>query len=123
MLQALEQASVAKGRRLTMFTPALLRQALRQAGQVVRRREIDEVLAYVISDRRYSDLDQLWLVLLCNNTVAQLRCGPTVSAEHQDGEEEFFLWTDIYTRKMYDLMPNSEHRKVQDCEAWRQIAR
>ena len=90
---------------------------------MVRRREINEVLAYVISDRRYSDLDQLWLVLLCNNTVAQLRCSPPASAQHEDSEGDFFIWKDVHTRKMYDLMPNSEHRKVQDCDAWRQIAR
>ncbi len=88
-VQALRQAATANGKRLTTFSPAVLRKALRQAGNVVAPCGVPEVLQYVISDRNYEDLDKLHLVLLCDGSVQQLRYGPPPSG-NQPKEKQFF---------------------------------
>ncbi|DBB04152.1 TPA: hypothetical protein ACH3X1_013198 [Trebouxia sp. C0004] len=63
----------------TFFSPAVLRKALRQAGNVVAPCDVPEVLQYVISDRQYAGFDKLHLVLLYDGSVRQLRYGPAPS--------------------------------------------
>ncbi len=108
---------------LKTFSPALLRKALRQAGNVVAPHDIAEVLHYVISDHQYGDLDKLHLVLLRDGSVQQLRYGPAPNAPDQPKEKQYFIWQATRTRELYDLMPASQHEQVEDAPAWRQIAK
>ena len=110
------------GKRLSIFSPAILRQALRQAGNVVAPHDVPEVLHYVIRDSQYADLDKLHLVLLCDGSVQQLRYG-TAAGGTQPKEKQFFMWRNSRSKELYDLMPASAHEQVQDSPSWRQIAK
>ena len=97
---------------------------MRQAGNVVKPDEIEAVLQYVIKDKQYADLDKLYLVLLPDGTVQQLHTSPESAAEkHQNTRKQFFMWREEQALKLYNLMQNSEHHKVQNCGGWRDIAR
>lgn len=128
--QAVHQAAAAtgavdatRGICLKTFSPAVLRNALRQAGNVVAPHDIAEVLHYVISDHQYADLDKLHLILLRDGSVQQLRYGPASNGPNQPKEKQYFIWQATRTRELYDLMPASQHEQVEDAPAWRQIAR
>lgn len=73
-LQALQEAAAASNRHLSIFSPAVLRQALRQAGNILKPEEVEHVLEYTVKDQDYPDLDQLYVVLLRDGSVQQLRC-------------------------------------------------
>lgn len=60
-MQAVEYAASKRGHPVTTFSPAVLRQALRQAGNILKPDEVDTVL-YAVKDRQLADLDQLYLV-------------------------------------------------------------
>ena len=122
-LQALEKAADISGHALTVFSPATLRKALRQAGNVVKPEEIEAVLLYVIKDEQIRDLDKLYLVLLLDGTVTQLVFHPELPTRGHYEEVQYFMYTEEASLKMYTLMQYSEHRKVKDCEAWREMAR
>jgi len=113
----------AKGRPLTVFSPALLRKALREAGNIVKPVEIAEVLLYAIKDGQAADLDRLHLILLRNGTVQQLLVGPQPSGQNGLREKKFFMCQNNKAKELYDLMPNSTHAQVEVSEGWRQIAK
>ncbi len=150
--QAVHQAAAAIFIYLKTFSPAALRRALRQAGNVVAPHDIAEVLQYVISDHQYADLDKLHLILLQDGSVQQLRYGPgpgptaptapttpsaptapfaptaptapsAPTAPTAPKEKQYFMWQASRARELYDLMPASQHEQVEDAPAWRQIAK
>ena len=104
---------------LTEFTPATLRHALRGAGNIVRPKEVEEVLQYVISDRDYSGLNGLYLILLTNNSVQKLAwhgCSPG------SFRQRFFLAGDGDSQSIYALMSASTDHQVKPSQAWRTLS-
>ena len=121
-MQALRMAASTARRPLTTFSPAALRKALQQAGNIVEAGEVDEVLSYVLQDRQYPELDQLHLVLLLDGSVQQLRCGLTSIAQRQTVKKHFIMWADSRSEVLYKLMQGSQDRMVKDSPGWRRIA-
>ncbi len=138
--QAVHQAAAANSIYLKTFSPAALRKALRQAGNVVAPHDIAEVLQYVISNHQYADLDKLHLVLLRDGSVQQLRYGPgpapiaptaaiaatapsAPTPPSQPKEKQYFTWQASRAKELYDLMPASQHEQVEDTPAWPHIAK
>lgn len=122
-MQALEKAAGISGHPLPIFSPKKLREALRQAGNVVKPEEIEAVLLYVIKDKQFSELDKLYLALLLDGTVQQLQFDPQPHAKHQQTGKQFFVHGGENSLELYGLMQNSDHKKVQDSQGWREIAR
>lgn len=121
LLQAVRQAATANGRPMTIFTPAVLRAALRQAGNVVKPEEVSEVLLYAVQDKQVADLDKLHLILLRDGSVQQLRYGPAGPAHAK--EKRYFMWRTTKYMGLYNLMQDSQHLQVQKSAAWQHIAR
>ena len=119
----MQAAAAADGQTLTLLTPAVLRQALRQAGKVVNPADIEEVLMYVINEGEIADLDKLYLVLLRDGSVQQLHHGVLSSAQLDEGQQFFVPGNSTASEKMYSLMENSKHQQVKESPAWRKIAR
>ena len=123
LLQAVRQAATANGKPMTTFTPAVLRAALRQAGNVVKPEEVSEVLLYAIRDQRVADLDKLHLILLRDGSVQQLRYGPAPTGQAHAKEKRYFMWRTNKFRGLYQLMQDNEHERVEMSPAWRDIAK
>lgn len=121
-MQAVQHALKAREHPVKTFSPAVLRQALKQAGNILKPDEVNAVLAYVVGDRRYAELDQLYLVLTCDNLVHQLRCRPNPPVQQSSTQPQLVLWRDEQSRRLYNLMADSEHLQVVDSHGWRQIA-
>lgn len=121
-MQALRTAASTARQPLTTLSPAALRKALRQAGNIVKADEVAEVLSYISKDREYSELDQLHLVLLLDGSVQQLRCGLPTGAQRQSVKEDFIMWADPGTKALYQLMQGSQDRLVKDSPGWRRMA-
>ena len=117
--QALQRAASEDRHPLTLFSPAVFRQALRRAGNVVQPEEIEELLMYAIRDlSSYADLNELYLVLLRDGSVCQICYDP-------DGckEQHYFTYNSDQTEDLLCLMLNNEHRQVLDSHGWREIAK
>ena len=121
-LQAVQDAAVVRGLSIKQFSPAVVRRALRQAGNILEADEVEEVLTYIIKDRQYSELDQLYVVLLRDASVQQLRCNLSPGTQQPPVQKQFFMWGDDESQALYNLMEGSGHQQVVDCTAWRQIA-
>ena len=122
-MQAVEYAASKRGRPVTTFSPAVLRQALRRAGNILKPAEVDAVLHYAVKDKQLADLDQLYLILTLDGRLKQLRCSPNpFSAQQQPIQKQFFMWHDPLSIDLYHLLDNS-HQKVAESQAWRSIAR
>ena len=122
-MQAAEYAASKRGHPVTTFSPAVLRQALRRAGNILQPDEVDTVLLYAVKDRQLGDLDQLYLVLTRDGRLEQLRCSPNpLSAQQQPIQTQFFTWRDPFSKDLYNLMDTS-HQKVAGSQGWRSIAR
>lgn len=104
---------------LTIFTPSTLRHALRAAGNIVKPEEVEEVLQYTISDSHHSDLDELYLILLANNTVQKLAWHSRSSGSFT---KRFFLAGDGDSQSIYDLMSVSTGQQVKPSQAWRTLS-
>lgn len=122
-MQAVAYQATKRGRPLTTFSPAVLRQALRRAGNILKPEEVDAVLLYALKDNQLADLDQLYLVSTFDGCLKQLRCSPNpFSAQQQRMQTQFFMWRDPFSKDLYHLLDNN-HQKVLESQAWRSIAR
>lgn len=132
----MQAAACGLGQSLQIFSPAKVRQALRQAGNIVKPADIDEVLMYAISDGNIADLDKLYLVLLQDQSVQQLHYGLQSPAQQEcrgarsffsaifsNKEQRFFVpGRSAAIQKMCSLMEDSKHKLVVESPAWRKIA-
>ena len=87
VLQGIKDATTEHGRwqhNLKMLTPALLREALRSAGNIILADEVDEVLSYVISDGCCDDLCGLCLLRMQDGTVEQILDPSASSVNEQE---------------------------------------
>ena len=121
MLQEVQTALVADGKSPKVLTPAVLRHKLREAGNMLQPAEVDDVLMYVFADRKFLELDQLYLVRLRNDTVQQLRC-KTSLAPQQSLAKEFYSWRAARSENRFKLLWDSNGKQVVDSPAWRRIA-
>ena len=115
-MQAIVAAAASNGIRLQYFTPARLREALKTAGNVVRKAEIAEVLSYVVKDGSYSDLHNLHLILLKDGSIKQIKWNQRSSAT-------YFVFADSQSGKIFDLMAANKHQLVEHSEAWTKLSR
>ena len=122
-VQALHEAATAEGKPLTMLSPAVLRKALRRAGNMVKAEEVADVFLYAIKDNQIMDLHGLYLILLLDGSVQQFRCGPAPSGNDQAKEKFYFMWRHYRSKELYDLMPDSKHEQVETCAAWKQLSK
>lgn len=122
-MQAVEYAASKRGRLVTTFSPVVLRQALKQAGNILKPEEVDEVLLYAVKDNQLAELDQLYLVLTLGGCLKQLRCSPNpFSAQQQPMQTQFYMWRSSLSKDLYQFLDNN-HQKVAESQAWRSIAR
>ena len=109
-------AAANNGTRLQYFTPARLRDALRTAGNIVRKAEIAEVLSYVVKDGSYSDLNNLHLILLKDGSIKQIKW-------NQLSSTTYFVFADSQSEKIFDLMAANKHQLVEHSPAWTKLSR
>ena len=117
--QAIQEAAIANNIPLSTLAPAVLREALRRAGNVVRPSEVEEVLSFVTSDDKVNELHGLHLLLLRNGAVHQISWPD--SAQDQAGPI-YYYYDHKYSKGMYSLMINHTDRLVAPSEAWTSLA-
>lgn len=103
-VQGLQQVARSNSTSLTVLSPAILRDALKSAGNIVRPQEVESVLSYVVSDKQYSQLDGLYLLLLANTTVQQFQWLRSCTGQHQSGQQ-YFTYRDDASKAAYELLP------------------
>ena len=107
---------------MTTLSPELLRQALRQAGNILKPDEVNDVLRYVVKDKKLAELDQVYLVLTLDGRVEKLCCSAhPFSAQQQPMKKQFFIWRDSFSKDLYHLMDN-KHQKVVESQGSEFIA-
>ena len=126
-MQILEDAA-GHDSELTSLTPAVLRKALRAAGNIVKPSETEDVLQYVIRDVIQPPLlgtdclAGLHLILLTDNSVQKFACygtkpvSPADTAQHP--VKRFFLSGDGDSQHIYDLMSASKDQQVKPSPPW-----
>ena len=119
LLQAIQEAAVADNTPLSTLEPAVLREALRRAGNIVRPSEVEEVLSFVTNDDNVYELHGLHLLLLRNGAVHQISWPD--SAQDQAGPI-YYYHDHKYSKGMYSLMINLTDRLVAPSEAWTSLA-
>lgn len=105
--------------------PSVLRQALRQAGNIIQADEMEDVVSFIVSKHQVPDLDKLYLLTLTDGSVHQLRwlgSGYGHKQQLHDPIEEFYLTNDDQSRQVYNLMSTST-RLVQRSEAMLALSR
>ncbi len=115
-MQAIKSASASNTTQLDFFSPNKLRDALRSQGNIVRSTEIPEVLAYVIKDGNFEELHDLYLVLLSNGSVQQIKWNAPRSPK-------YFVFTDSKSQSIFDLMTANKHQLVEHAPAWADMSR
>ena len=118
----MQTALVADGKSPKVLTPAVLRHKLREAGNILQPAEVYDVLMYVFADRKFLELDQLYLVRLRNDTVQQLRCKASLAPQHSLAKE-FYSWRAARSEDRFKLLWDSSGKQVVDSPAWRLIAK
>lgn len=114
-LQAVFEAAGKTSTQLAYLSPAMLRKALRSAGNIIGSDEVAEVLSYAIKDGAFSELHDLHLILLKDGSVQQLKWGPSSS--------KFFVFADDTSEAFFGLMATNKHQLVEHSDAWTQLAR
>ena len=130
-MQILEDAA-AHDSKLTSLTPAVLRTALRVAGNIVKPSEAQAVLQYVITDLIQPPLlgadclAGLHLILLTDNSVQKFAwygtkpVSPADAAQHS--VKRFFLSGDGDSQHIYDLMSASTDQQVKPSPPWTSLS-
>ena len=114
-MQALKARS-AVASKLKYLTAPVLRDALRSAGNIVEPKEVSDILSYVIKDGRYEDLNDLYLILLNDDSVQQLKWDSPKS-------KKYFVSTDSQSESIYGLMTANQHQLVEHSPAWASLSR
>ena len=126
-MQILEDAA-GHDSKLTSLTPAVLREALRAAGNIVKPSEAQDVLQYVIRDVIQPPLlgadclAGLHLILFTDNTVQKFAWCSTQPVSPVDTAQHdfkcFFLSGDGDSQHIYDLMSASADQQVKPSSPW-----
>ena len=114
VLQALKNSFV--GSELKYLSAQVLRDALRSAGNIVEPQEVSDILSYVIRDGRYDDLHDLYLVLLNDDSVQQIKWDSPKG-------KKYFVSTDSKSKQTYGLMTANQHQLVEHSPAWASLSR
>ena len=114
MSQALKKS--AYGSELKYLDAPVLREAMRSAGNIVAPGEVSDTLSYVIKDGRYEDLHDLYLVLLSDDSVQQMKWDSPQS-------KKYFVATDPQSESIYGLMTANQHQLVEHSPAWASMSR
>lgn len=116
-LQAVKGASAAiNDHHVLLFSPSQLRQALRTAGNIIQKSEMEAVLAYVSSDDCYEEMHELYLVAMRDGTVRQVVWQTTVPPF-----PKLFILPRAYEAAAA-LMLASSHQLVAQSETWQRLA-
>ena len=114
MSQALKKS--AYGSEMKYLDAPVLREAMRSAGNIVAPEEVSDTLSYVIKDGRYDDLHDLYLVLLNDDSVQQIKWDSPES-------KKYFVATDPQSESIYGLMTANQHQLVEHSPAWASMSR
>ncbi len=121
MVQAVKSAAEDAGLPLRIFSPALLRRALRCAGNIVNADEVERVLSYAISDNQLSDLHNLYLICLAGQpaVIQQIKVVDTAGSHSQAGKTYFIPGA---KQKVYKLMAFGRHSlQAAPSESWSKL--
>ena len=121
MVQAVKAAAEHAGLPLCIFSPALLRRALRCAGNIVNADEVEQVLSYAISDKQFSHLHNLYLICLAGQpaVVQQIKVVDTAGSHSQAGKTYFIPGAG---QKVYKLMAfGRQSLQVAPSESWNKL--
>jgi len=121
VVQAVKAAAENAGLPLCIFSPALLRRALRCAGNIVNADEVEQVLSYAISDKQFSDLHNLYLIGLASQpaVVQQIKVVDTAGSHSQAGKVYFIPCAE---QKVYNLMAfGRQSLQVAPTESWSKL--
>ena len=115
--QAVKAELAANSMPLVEFTPAVLRKALRAAGNIVETADIPTVLEFVICDGVYEELHDLYLLLLQDGSVQQLKW--------RSPGNSYLVATDEESKVIVDLMARAGNREllVEPAPAWTTMSR
>ena len=119
MVQAVKAAAENAGLPLRIFSPALLRRALRCAGNIVNADEVEQVLSYAMSDKQFSNLHNLYLICLAGQpaVIQQIKVVDTEGSRSQAGKTYF-----IPEQKVYKLMAfGRQSLQVAPSESWNKL--
>ena len=119
LMQALHKAAMLAPRPSNTLSPAKLRQALRQAGQGVRVREIAEILSYVTSDQQYADLHGLHHI----HTVSQPDLLHQITLDGATGSAALYVHSNREEEAICELMPAGAYAPVEPQKTWIDILR
>ena len=121
MVQAVKAAAENAGLPLCIFSPALLRRALRCAGNIVNADETEQVLSYAISDNQLRDLHNLYLIRLAGQpaVVQQIKVVDIAGSRSQAGKTYFIPGAQ---RKVYKLMAfGGQSLQMAPSESWSKL--
>ncbi len=121
MVQAVKSAAEDARLPLRIFSPALLRRALRCAGNIVNADEVERVLSYANSDNQLSDLHNLYLICLAGQpaVIQQIKVVDTAGSHSQAGKTYFIPGA---KQKVYKLMAFGRHSlQTAPSESWSKL--
>ena len=117
VLQGLQQVATLNKLPLTILTPTKLRQGLLAAGNIVQQHEIKAVLAYATADKKYEELQGLYLALPKKGPIKQIFAGASRWQQQHvclpDSEE---------SQSLYDLLLAPDQQLVVT-KTWSTLAR
>lgn len=96
---------------MKLFSPGKLRNALLSAGNIVKPDEVSSVLSYVTSDGRYDKLNGLYLILLQDGSVQQIKRDISMA-------KKYFVFTDAHSEIIYNLMEGKKGELVKGSSTW-----
>ncbi len=115
LVQAICNAAEASKAPLATFSPAVLRHALRCAGNIVYAHEVEQVLSYVISDQQYRDLHNLYLICLSGDSSSIQQIKVPSTAANVRSKMFFIAGTE---QNIYEMMSFGEQLQVAPSQSW-----